>query len=177
MRRISVIGTSGSGKTTLAQQISQRLRIPHVELDAVHHLPDWEPMPAPEFRTAVAERIDGDAWVVDGNYRRKLASLVWERADTVIWLDLPRALVMAQIIRRTLRRMYTREELWNGNRERWRNLFSLDPHQSIIAWAWTTHAPNRTEFLTAQADPANQHLEFIRLRSRREIADFVRGLG
>ncbi len=36
LSRIAVIGTSGSGKTTLARQISQRLRVPHIELDAIH---------------------------------------------------------------------------------------------------------------------------------------------
>ncbi|WP_242038993.1 ATP-binding cassette domain-containing protein [Anabaena lutea] len=39
MQRISIIGSSGSGKTTLAKQISQRLSIPHIELDYLH----WEP--------------------------------------------------------------------------------------------------------------------------------------
>ncbi|MFD4357556.1 hypothetical protein ACFWPX_33770 [Nocardia sp. NPDC058518] len=177
MRRISVVGTSGSGKSTLARQISHRLDIPYIELDAIHHQPDWTPMPAPDFQAAVAERIARDAWVVDGNYRGKLGDLVWQRADTVVWFDLPRSLVMRQIVRRTVGRALTGRELWNGNRERWREMISLDPARSVIVWAWTTHAKNRAHYLAAQSDPAFTNLTFVRLTSRREAAAFLDGLG
>ncbi|MFD6452060.1 hypothetical protein ACFWF3_14870 [Nocardia sp. NPDC060220] len=172
MRRIVVVGTSGSGKSTLARQISHRLDVPHIELDSIHHQPNWTPMAAPEFQAAVAERIAGDAWVVDGNYRGKLGDLVWRRADTVAWFDLPRSLVMRQIVGRAL----TGRELWNGNRERWREMISLDPARSVIMWAWTTHAKNRASYLAAQHDPAFQDLTFVRLGSRREAAAFLDGL-
>ncbi|MFC9877379.1 P-loop NTPase family protein [Nocardia salmonicida] len=176
MRRIVVVGTSGSGKSTLARQISAQLDIPHIELDAIHHQSNWTPMPAPEFRAAVAERIDGDAWVVDGGYRSKLGDLVWQRAETVVWFDLPRSLVMRQIVRRTVSRAVAGRELWNGNRERWSQMFSLDPQRSVIMWAWTTHARNRANYLAAQSDPAFQHLTFVRLGSHRETTKFLDGL-
>ncbi|MGW0329837.1 hypothetical protein [Nocardia sp. NPDC003183] len=176
MRRIVVVGTSGSGKSTLARQISHRLDIPHIELDSIHHQPNWTPMAAPEFQAAVAERIAGDAWVVDGNYRGKLGDLVWRRADTVAWFDLPRSLVMRQIVGRTVGRALTGRELWNGNRERWREMISLDPARSVIMWAWTTHAKNRASYLAAQHDPAFGDLTFVRLGSRREAAAFLDGL-
>ncbi|WP_211300296.1 P-loop NTPase family protein [Nocardia fluminea] len=175
-RRIVVVGTSGSGKSTLARQISRRLDIPYIELDAIHHQANWTPMAAPEFRAAVAERIAGDGWVVDGNYRGKLADLVWRRADTVAWFDLPRSLVMRQIVRRTVGRVLTGRELWNGNRERWREMISLDPARSVIVWAWTTHAKNRANYSAAQKDPAFRHLTFVRLGSHREAAAFLDGL-
>jgi hypothetical protein len=114
--------------------------------------------------------------VVDGNYRSKLGDLVWQRADAVVWLDLPRPLVMLQLIRRTLGRVLTRRELWNGNREHWRNLFSLNREQSVIVWAWQTHAGNHERYRIAQADPAYRDLTFVRLRSHREAAAFVASL-
>ncbi|KZM70639.1 hypothetical protein [Nocardia terpenica] len=172
VRRIAVEGTSGSGKSTLAERISRRLGIAHIQLDAIHHQENWTPMPVAEFRAAVAERIAADAWVVDGNYHSKLGDLVWERVDAVLWFDLPRARVMWQIIRRTAGRIVTGRELWNGNREQWRNFFSLNPERSVIVWAWRTHAGNRARFLAARSDPAYGHIEFIRLRSHRE-ADAV----
>ncbi|MRH92736.1 adenylate kinase [Nocardia sp. SYP-A9097] len=175
-RRISVAGTSGSGKSALARRISGRLGIPHIELDAIHHQADWTPLGEAEFRAAVGERIAQDAWVVDGNYHGKLGHLVWSRADTVVWFDLPRWQVMMQIIRRTLIRLLARHELWNGNRERGRNLFSLNPEHSVIAWAWTTHARNRDRYLTWQDDPAYRHITFIRLRSHREATAFLADL-
>jgi len=33
--------------------------------------------------------------------------------------------------------MITRDELWNGNREQWRNLLTLNPETNIVLWAWT----------------------------------------
>lgn len=133
-------------------------------------------MPAPDFQAAVAERITGDAWVVDGNYRGKLGDLVWQRADTVVWFDLPRLLVMRQIVRRTVGRALIGRELWNGNRERWREMIALDPARSVIIWAWTTHAKNQANYLAAQSDPAFQNLTFVRLGSHREAAAFLTDL-
>jgi adenylate kinase family enzyme len=175
-RRISVVGTSGAGKSTLARAISERLGIPHVELDAIHHQPGWESLPVPEFRAAVEDVVAGDAWVVDGNYLNKLGDLVWLRADAVVWIDPPRARVMWQVVRRTLLRVLLRQELWNGNRERWSEVLTLDPQRSIVVWAWTTYRSNRERFATAQADPAYRDVRFVRLRTRREVAAFLRGL-
>ena len=130
-RRISVVGTSGSGKTTLARQISQRLAIPHVELDALHHEPDWQEAPIDVFRKRVEQSLSSDSWVVDGNYS-KVRDIVWSRADTVVWLDYSLPVIMTRLLRRTWRRVVAQEELWSGNRETWRQTFSRD---SILLWA------------------------------------------
>jgi adenylate kinase family enzyme len=172
VRRVSVVGTSGSGKSTLARELAAILGVPHLELDGVNHQPDWEPLPEKEFQRIVAAKAAEDGWVIDGNYST-VQPLVWARADTVAWLDLPKGTVMQQIIWRTLRRVAGRQELWNGNRERWRNFFSWDPQQSVISWAWHKHAQDRARYTAAADDPANAHLRFVRLASRREISRFL----
>ncbi len=133
-------------------------------------------MPEREFRAAVTERIAPDAWVIDGNYQSKLADTAWRKADTVVWFDLPRALVTRQIVRRTLGRALTRRTLWNGNRENWRDLLSLDPGRSVIVWSWKTHSGNRIRYEAAQSDPAFRHIEFIRIRSHRDADALLAGL-
>ncbi|WP_194816427.1 adenylate kinase [Nocardia sp. XZ_19_385] len=175
-RRISVVGTSGSGKSSLARRISEQLGIPHIELDAIHHQADWTPLPTDEFQAAVTEQVTRPAWVADGNYHGKLGDLVWRHADTVLWFDLPRPQVMLQIIKRTAGRILTARELWNGNRENPRNMFSLNPERSVIMWAWTTHARNRTRYTAAHANPAYQHLDFIHIRSHRDAEHFLTSL-
>ena len=167
-----MVGTSGSGKSTLARELAVILGVPHLELDSVYHQPGWVPLPTEEFRETVAARVAGDGWVIDGNYGA-VRQLVWARADTVVWLDLPKRTVMRQIIWRTLRRVSGHEELWNGNRERWRNFFSLDPQQSVIAWAWSKHDEYQERYGAAARDPANAHLTFVRLTSRRDAARFL----
>jgi adenylate kinase family enzyme len=173
VQRISVVGNSGSGKSTLARRIAAGLDIPHLELDSVFHQPGWQPLDTGEFRRRVSDFTAGQAWIVDGNYS-KVRDIVWGRADTVIWLDPPRHRVMRQLVLRTLRRMATGAELWNGNREEWRNLLRPDPEESILLWAWTMHHQYRQRYLAAQADPANGHLEFIRLRTPDQAAALVR---
>ena len=102
--------------------------------------------------------------MIDGNYS-EVQPLVWERADTVIWLDLDRPIVMRRVVGRTWRRVLRRQELWNGNREPIGNLFALNPEESIIRWAWTKHGPTRTKYAAAMDDEANADLAVHRLRS------------
>ncbi len=54
MKRVNVKGTSGSGKTTFALELARRLELPFVELDALHHGPDWYQPSAEEFSATVA---------------------------------------------------------------------------------------------------------------------------
>ena len=167
MERVSVVGSSGAGKSTFARDLAQRLGVRHVELDAIFHLPNWEELPVEEFRAAVTAEVAKPAWVVDGNYSH-VQDLVWERADTVIWLDLSRPLVMRRVIPRTVARVVRRTELWNGNREPWSNLWSRDPSTSIIAWAWTSYAELRERYELAASDPRWASLRFIRVRTPRD---------
>ena len=167
-----MVGCSGAGKTTVARVLAERLGVPHVELDAIFHQPGWQELPTEEFRARVREATAAEGWVVDGNYS-KVSDIVRARADTMIWIDLDRPVVMRAVIGRTLRRVVRREELWNGNREPWTNLTTFDPTRSIIAWSWTRHGTYRERLEAAMADPELAHLRWVRLRSRREIAQFL----
>jgi adenylate kinase family enzyme len=175
VRRVSVVGTSGVGKSTFASSLARVLGVSFLELDSLQHQADWTPLPVEEFRARVALVAHGECWVIDGNYSR-VQDLVWARADTVIWIDLPRLTVMRRIVWRTLRRVGGRVELWNGNRERWRNFFSLDKEESVIVWAWQTYAANRARYEEAMADPWHSHLRFVRLRSPGEVRGFLRSV-
>lgn len=169
MRRVSVVGNSGSGKSALARQVADRLGVPYIELDAIHHLPGWTPIDPGEFRALLDEITACDGWVIDGNYRTLVVDgPVWQRADTVAWLDLPRRVVMRQVIGRTVRRAITREELWNGNREPWANFVRWDPERNIIRWSWTQHRKYQERFGSAMSDVRYAHLDFVRLTSHAE---------
>lgn len=168
VRRVSVIGNAGSGKSALARALAARLGVPHVELDGIYHQPGWIPLAGEEFVRRVGAAAAGDGWVIDGNYSA-VRPLIWARADTVIWLDPPRRVVMRRLIWRTIRRVISRTELWNGNREPWQNLVRRDPQTSIIAWAWHQHAVYQQRYAAAALDPAWAHLRFSRVTSRRDV--------
>jgi adenylate kinase family enzyme len=167
-----MVGTSGSGKTTVGRALAARLDIQFVELDAIFHQPGWTELPREEFRARVRDVVATDGWILDGNYSSVL-DLVWARADTVVWFDLPRATVMRQLVPRTFGRMLSRRELWNGNRESLRYL--LNPAESILWWAWTQHDKYAKRYAAALRDPANAHLAFIRVRSRADARALLAG--
>jgi adenylate kinase family enzyme len=177
VRRVSVVGNAGSGKTRLARRIADVIAVPHVELDAIHHLPGWKAIDPDTFLAEVDAITSMDGWVIDGNYRTVVVDgPVWQRADTVVWIDPPRRRVMRQVVTRTLRRITNRQELWNGNREPIKSLYAWDPHDSIIRWAWTQHAKYQERFGTAMTSPAFSHLTFVRLKSRAETETWIKGL-
>lgn len=156
-RRIAIVGASGNGKTTLARALASRLGVPHVELDELHHGPNWTEATPEELRARVLERMNG-GWVMDGNYARKIGDLVTAEADTVVWLDLPLPVILWRLLRRTLRRILRREVLWNGNRESWRSAFVGG--ESLFAWTIRQHVKLR------RRPPARVD---VRLRSAREV--------
>ena len=165
MNRISVVGTSGSGKTTFAGKLSIILSIPHVELDALHWGANWTPIPRDIFRSRLLEEINADRWVVDGNYSNSARDLIWDRADTYVWLDFSLAVVLYRIVRRTVRRIVTGEECCNGNREKLRKALSRD---SVILWALQTYNRRRAEYPSALAAMEQRGAQIIRLRSPKE---------
>jgi adenylate kinase family enzyme len=170
-----VVGCSGSGKSTLAASLAQTLGASHVELDSIYHQPGWTPLSDEEFRARVAAATEPVSWVVDGNYS-VIRDITWSRADTVVWFDLPYLKVLARTIRRTVRRVLTREELWNGNREPLSNLWSFNPEKSIIAWTATRHRVYRQRYRAAEVDPQWSGLHFVRLRSQAEADAFLQGV-
>jgi len=134
-RRIVIYGTSGVGKTTLGADLAGRLGVPFIELDALHHGPNWAEPPADVFRATVRAAMDAapDGWVIDGNYMSKLGDTVSAAADTIVWLDLPLWVMFPRLWRRTMHRIRNDVELWNGNRETWRDQFAS--RETIFFWS------------------------------------------
>jgi adenylate kinase family enzyme len=173
-RRISVAGDSGSGKTTVSGAIATRLGLTHVELDALFHGPNWSTSPREEFRRRVSDTLDGlGGWVADGNYGGSLGGLVLERAELLVWLDLPLHLCLRRIWTRTLRRIRTREELWDSkNRETLRGaFFSRD---SLFLWTLKAHFRHRREWPARFS--AHRRLEVVRLRTQRDVEAWLAAL-
>jgi adenylate kinase family enzyme len=166
---VLVAGTSGAGKTTLARAVAEVLGHPHVELDGLHHGPDWTKRP--EFEDDVDSFTSSAAWTTEWQYTT-VRELLLDSADCLVWLDLPRTLVTARVVRRTLRRRIRREVLWNGNIEPPLRTFLSDPDH-IVRWAWRTHPRTRERVLAALA--ARPTLPVVRLRSRAEVVGWVAG--
>ena len=177
--RICVIGNSGSGKSTLARVLAHELGLAHIELDSFFHQPDWQATPPDLFRRNVsaaqeaAENTTG-GWVCDGNYMRHLTDLTVERADVIVCFQFSRVRVMRQLIRRTLRRTLLREELWNGNRERFRNMFRPKPEVNILRWAWTQHDNYTAKFAELRSHSTATWIDIRTAHDRDSAIDAVK---
>ena len=170
MKRVVVFGTTGSGKSSLARRLAAHRPLRVIELDALNWGRNWQPAPVELLRHRVEREIrDGD-WIVVGNYDA-VRDLTWRSADTLVWLDLPFPLVFWRLLRRTLRRTVTGEELWGtGNRESF--LHSFFTRQSILWWAVRSHARNRRRF-TADCASIGEGKKVVRLRSRHDVERFL----
>jgi adenylate kinase family enzyme len=161
LQRVVVVGVTGAGKTTFAHALAARLHCTHIEMDAMHWLPNWVERPVSDFRDQLATALSGDRWVVDGNYG-KARDVVWRRADTVIWLDYPLLLIMWRLLHRTTKRIITHQELWNGNHESLRNHLSGD---SLFLWALRSYSRISREYPPLFQQPEYAHLRVVRLTS------------
>jgi adenylate kinase family enzyme len=167
VRRIAVIGSaSGNGKTTLGRALAARMDVPFVELDALVHGPNWVETPDDELRALVVPVLAEPGWVIDGNYRGKLGTLVLDAADLIVWLDLPLHVWLPRLVRRTARRYLGLETLWNGNRETLRGI--LWGKDALFAYAVRAHFRRRREW---PRDLAGYRV--VRLRTPGEVAAFL----
>lgn len=169
-----IFGATGSGKTTLGRRLGAALGVPVIELDSLYHQPNWQPTPDDAFRRNVLAAIDraADGWVTDGNYR-VIREILLPRADTVLWLRLPWRVSYWRMCKRTVRRAWTKEELWNTNRESWR--LSFLSRDSLLLWGihhWRAHHRNVRHDLATIPHQA----DVIELRSDADVDTFVAAL-
>ena len=179
-RRIHVVGNSASGKSTLAMRLAEALDARFVELDALNWQSGWVPLhdtDPGELDRRMREATGGERWVVAGSYMSHSQRAFWDRLDAVIWLDLPMALLLGRVLRRTWRRWRSRELLWGTNYERfWPQFLVWRKHESLLAWIVTQHARKRRGMMTYLSDPRWSHIKFVRLTSAREVEAFAAAL-
>ena len=175
MQRINVIGTSGSGKSTFARKLANRLDMLYIEMDAINWKPNWQEAAPDVFLHDLNSALTIDKWVLDGNYSRA-SDLKWQRADTIIWLDYGFFSTFYQIIKRSIKRAWKQEEVWEGtgNKESFRrSFFSSD---SVIHWMLISYRRNKKRYAKLMQEPPFQHIQCIRIRSPKEASIFFETL-
>lgn len=178
MRGIVVVGCPGNGKTTLARQLADGLGLRHIELDGLFHVTDWASATPEEFRRDLVAAMDAapDGWVTCGNYLTMSDDLHVARADTIVWLDLPRRTVVWRTLTRTIRRAMAREPLFgNDLREPLGNFWRWDPEKNIIRWAWVHHPIYREKYGHRLEGDEWAHLTVRHLSTPDAIRDYLEG--
>ncbi|MFJ5264786.1 adenylate kinase [Streptomyces sp. NPDC088387] len=172
MKRILVVGVTGAGKSTLARTLSTHLSLPYHEMDALYFSgPDWAVNE--ELTAEVARLTAGPRWIVDSIGSPEVRDLLWDRVDTVIWLDYPRRVIMPRVLRRSFRRSARRELLFGGNRETWTGWLSRE-HPAW--WAWSQYGTRRDEIERRTRDARFAPLDTLRFRHPNETAAWLAAL-
>lgn len=175
-KRFNVIGTSSSGKSTFSRKLAETLSRPYVELDQVYWKPNWENINDEELFEQVSEITDRDCWVLDGNYSRT-TPIKWSKAECVVWLDHSFSVNVYRAVTRAISRAVTQQELWpgTGNRESFR--LSFLSKDSVLLWTLRTYYRNKKRYSLAMRDRQYEHLDFVRLRSQKEVDEFLNAIG
>ncbi len=139
-------------------------------MDALFHGPAWTPRQ--EFPADVRTLVGDERWTTEWHYDA-VRPLLAERADLLVWLDFPFVRVtFPRLLRRTIRRRRSREELWNGNTEAplWTVLTDRD---HILRWA----IRSRRNYTAAVPRLIHgcPHLVVVRLRSHQEAEEWLSG--
>lgn len=169
-RRILIYGVYGSGKSTLAARLADHLGLPWYPVDDLVWQPGWVEVPVAQQRSRIEEVCRRDRWIIDGAYHG-WRDVPLARADLVVGLDYPRWRSFWQLLRRTVRRVVTGEEICNGNRESLGSVLSAD---SILLWHATAFGRARRRMRAWRSDPSAPPV--VLLRSPTELDDWLAGL-
>ena len=170
MRKVAIVtSASGSGGTTVGREIARRLHVPFHELDTLFWQKNWTEPDPDDFRSRVADVVATDSWVIDGSYQSWRGQLVLGNADVVVWLDLPTRVWLPRLLRRTVSRARTGDELWAGNRESLRKAFAS--RDSLILFSLRHHRGRRRRYPERFAS-----YDVVRLRSDREVDRLLRSV-
>ncbi len=89
IQRIAVIGNAAAGKTTLSLRLAQQFNLPLTHVDSVQFLPGLK---LRDFRQSIdmLKKIEfEEKWIIDGYGPLDLLENRLDRADLIIFIDLP----------------------------------------------------------------------------------------
>jgi adenylate kinase family enzyme len=168
MRRVMVIGCPGAGKTTLARMLAERLSLPLVHLDNHYWRPGWQMPGDNEWRRQVVALVAASNWIMDGHYAGTF-DIRMSRADTLIWLDFPRATCLRRVLWRILSGYgRVRFELPAGCPERFDAAF--------LRYVWGFRAKERPRIVQA-IERFGDHLRIYQLTDDHDVDRFLAAVG
>jgi adenylate kinase family enzyme len=165
VRRVLIIGNSGGGKSTLARRLGEKLGLPVIHLDVLFWKPGWVESDRDDYRARVMAALEAPAWICDGQFTSTF-HLRMPMADTIVWIDQPRALCLFRAIWRAVTyRKGGRPDMAEGCREK------ID--FEFYRYIWTFDRKVKPEIEAALAAYGG-HADVRRLSSDREIAAFLK---
>lgn len=167
MKKIAIIGSGGSGKSTLARKLGELLHIGVFHLDALFWKPGWVGVPEQQQRLVQSELVERETWIIDGNYGGTM-DIRLDKADTIIFLDIPRIICAYRVIKRWIQyRETTRPDMGEGCEER----ISIE----FLKWVWE-YPKTKKPVILKKLNSFSKEKEVIILTSPKEVERFLNNI-
>lgn len=101
--RVLVVGCPGGGIAALGQAISERLRIPLIDMEEAYWRSGALPPSDPEWRARIGDWAAREHWVMAGSAPASLELLVG-RADWLVFVDLSMAVCLFRAVKNLTKR-------------------------------------------------------------------------
>ena len=112
MKRVAVFGNTGAGKSTLAKRLAELTHIPLHPLDLIQWRVGGAKVPHDEYLKVHAELLQRDAWIIDGYGCRASAWERFDRADTLVYMNLPLPTHFLWVTKRLWKGLFVPPEGW-----------------------------------------------------------------
>lgn len=164
-KKIVVIGVSASGKSSFARELGAKTNLPIIFMDSIMWRPGWNYIGDEETVRLLEEESAKSKWIIEGYIEKGARPFLFERADSIIYLDYAPVVSSWRYIKRWWKhRKNPRPEL-EGSPEK----FSF----KFLKLVWTKGETwSLDKFLGNIADQN----KILRLYSPRQARDFLNGI-
>ncbi len=99
-KKIIVVGVSASGKSTFARALSEKNHLPLILMDSIMWNPGWKYVGDEETARRLDTLSSGKEWIIEGYITKEARVFVFDRADTIVYLDYPRIMGVIRYLKR-----------------------------------------------------------------------------
>jgi adenylate kinase family enzyme len=165
MKRVAVFGNAGAGKSTVARRLSELTSLPLHVIDLMVWK-DGKSIPHAQFERAHADLLQQDQWIIDGYGSTELTWQRFERADTLVHVDLPVAVLYARVTKRLIKGLFATPPGWPEGCSVWES--SLSSYRVIPRCHRHLTPKYRSVVVASKSAKRVDHL-----RSAREVQAFL----
>ncbi|TFB22932.1 DNA topology modulation protein [Filobacillus milosensis] len=163
MKRVILIGSPGSGKSTMSTELAEILNLELYHLDNIFWKPGWVSVPRDEQIEITKKLVNQKTWMIDGNYAGTL-DLRLERADFVVFFDLPRWVCMYRIFKRVWQYRNKKRPDMNAGTERL--------NWDFIKFVWDFRKKKRPLIYEKLSRYPNKQVYI--LKTRKDVKEFMK---